>query len=180
MGRLYRGCFLLLLGVSLASCSTGYLNVKKMRIDSDSLASTFARSPDPQKFCPPSGQKLVVEWFLPKHCTPEAMHVKLDVVYKDLTQESFEYPISSRLGYIDYALMGEEFCEKRGILTYKVAIIDEEGKVLKSYANRMWFLPHKMQKAPCFDSLRDKHRKKKCEDCDDVWIEGRLDPAREL
>lgn len=130
--------FILVFLFLFCSCGKYYLSVKRESVDQSNLASTFVGSPDPRQKNPPRGQELIMEWRLSRDFAEEGMTLVLDVLYKNYAQESFSYPISRRRGVITYSLLGDEYKEKEGLLTYKAEIRDKEGTVLHEWKQQLW------------------------------------------
>ena len=107
-------------------------------VDRDQLASTYVGSPDPRQKNPPSGQELIIEWRLPPEAIKETLRLQLSLLYRDYTQETVCYPIAKRRGAITYALLNKKFKEKRGFITYKAEIVDEQGEVIKEWKQLLW------------------------------------------
>ncbi|QVL56698.1 MAG: hypothetical protein KFB93_04765 [Simkaniaceae bacterium] len=130
-------CFILLL-LFLSGCEKYYLSVKREHVDQSKLASTYVGSPDPRQKNPPKGQELIMEWRLPRETVEEKMTLVLELLYKNYTQETISYPVSSRRGVITYSLIGKKYKEKEGLLTYKAEIRDEKGTVLQEWKQQLW------------------------------------------
>lgn len=130
--------FILVFLFLFCSCAKYYLSVKRESVDQNSLASTYVRSPDPRQKNPPRGQELIMEWRLPRGFSQEKVTLVLDVLYKNYTQETFFYPISRRRGVITYSLLGNDYKEKEGLLTYKAQIRNEEGFVIQEWKQQLW------------------------------------------
>ena len=128
-------CFLSLL---LVSCNQHYLQVDKLAVDRNSLASTFARSPDPEQIKPPTGEKLYISWALPFSAKPKDYHLVLSVIYKNLTQEQETYPIARRIGFLSFPLINKKYKDTEGFYAYKVDLVDAEGKILDTWQHQMW------------------------------------------
>jgi len=121
-----------------AGCQKHYLTVFREKVDHTSLASTFARTPDPRQENPPIGQRLFVQWRLPRWTKKETLRVNLKLVFKDYTEKVLTYPLYHPRGVIIYSLLDEEYEQKRGLLTYMAEIVDEEGKVIKEWKHQLW------------------------------------------
>lgn len=122
--------------LTLVSCTQ--IQVSKVNIDKTSLASTFARTPDPTQQSPPLGEKLYVSWRLPLNLKPEDHHVVLKVIYKDLTQEEVIYPMAHRLGTVSFTLLNEKFKSKNGFYAYEALLVNKEDKVIDKWQHQMW------------------------------------------
>ena len=130
---------LLLLGMlSITSCQKYYLSICQLKIDKNSLASTYVGSPDPRQKNPPQGQRLILEWQIPKDLLTQKPTLHLEVLYQDYSEAKFTYPISHKRGYQVYTLQGEEYLEKKGLLSYKAEIITEDGTIFRKWRHQMW------------------------------------------
>lgn len=125
-------CFL------LSGCFASYINVRKVPIDKTSLASTYAETPDPQSLDPPMGEKLFVSWRVPFGHNPDEMKIKLQVIYRDLSEEEFVYPVHSRIGIVGFDVLGDKFRKTNGFFSYRAMLIDKDGKAIDLFKQRMW------------------------------------------
>jgi hypothetical protein len=133
LGVGYSVCMWMLLLLLFAGCHKYYVDVKKERIGRDSLASTFVGSPDPLQACPPSGEKLLVSWRLPKEAMEQQLVLVLKLVLRDYEEVTEVYPVLRRRGMIAYGL------EERGIVTYKAEIQTVAGEVVEGWEQALWF-----------------------------------------
>ena len=115
-----------------------YLSVRKIPIDRASLASTYAESPDPKGAKPPQGEKLYISWRVPFDKSYEGMNIRLNIIYRDLTQQEVVFPVNRRLGIVGFDVLDEKFKETNGFYTYRVALIDQKGHEIDSFKQRMW------------------------------------------
>ncbi|MDJ0651744.1 MAG: hypothetical protein QNJ27_01870 [Simkaniaceae bacterium] len=95
-------------------------------------------SPDPLQKNPPKGQELIVQWRLPRNFFHKQMTLVLDLLYKNYTRETLSYPISRCRGVVTYSLLGDDYREKEGLLTYKAEIRDKEGDVIQEWKQQLW------------------------------------------
>lgn len=131
-------CSLFFLLFMFCGCEKYYLTVKRKYIDRDQLASTFVGSPDPRQKNPPTGQELAIEWRLPPEAMKNRLQLTLSVLYKDYSQKTFVYPIDRKRGVVTYALLNQEYFEKKGLLTYKAEITSSEGETIKHWQQILW------------------------------------------
>ena len=127
--------------VSIASffgCTTGYIQVEKVKTEKRTYASRFVGSPDPRRLNPPKGEKLFVNWSIPLEFSSEQYRIKVDIVYRNLSRETYLFPIKRRAGAKVIEMVGDEFKEKKGFLSYKFEIVSLDGKVISDYTHRMW------------------------------------------
>lgn len=121
-----------------SSCEKHYVAVTRVDINRSSLASSFVKTPDPRQEFPPKGEQLVIEWNLPSALKEKELLLDLSLVYNDYSEETLEYELDSLRGIISYFLMGENFQEKKGIMTYKAEIRAKEGEVIKAWKHKLW------------------------------------------
>lgn len=128
--------FALLLPFS--SCNKDILSVHTEYITIESLSSYYIGTPDPKLNNPPFGQKLVVEWELPKEytCTAETV-LALTIRYRDRTEENLSIGIKKRSGRYVFCLNGDKYCEHGEILTYKVQLFDRDC-LLEEWKHQLW------------------------------------------
>jgi hypothetical protein len=119
-------------------CSTGYIDVERIKTDKRTFASKFAGSPDSRRLNPPKGEKLYINWSIPLEFSSDRYRMKVDIVYRNLSREAYVFPIKRRAGGKIIELLGDEFKQKEGFLSYKMEIINLDGEVLSDYTHRMW------------------------------------------
>jgi len=102
------------------------------------LASTFVGSPDPRQENPPKGQELILEWRLPEQALLEELVLVLSVIYKNHTEEKICYPINRRRGVITYSVLGKDYKETEGFLTYKAEILNKDDSVIRQWKQQLW------------------------------------------
>lgn len=124
---------------ALSSCTTGYIQVEKIKTDKRTFASRFARSPDDKALLnPPKGEKLYINWSLPIDFNPGMYRLRVGIIYRNLTKETLLFPIKRRAGARIIELLGDEYKEKEGFLSYKLEIVSVDGKLIDDYTHRMW------------------------------------------
>ena len=123
---------------ALTGCGTSYIQIQKIKTDRATFASNFARSPDPRLFNPPKGEKLYVNWSLPIAFKSNQYRMKIDIIYRNLTTETLLFPIKRRAGARIIEMLGAEYKEKEGFLSYKAEVISVDGEVVSDYTHRMW------------------------------------------
>lgn len=124
--------------VFLTGCQKYYLTLYQENIDENSLASSVVGTPDPRRKDPPKGQKVILEWQVPKELLEEKPSLHFDVIYKDYSEAHFVYPVPHKAGYVVYSLIGEEYKKTRGLLAYRADIQTEDGKVFRSWTHQLW------------------------------------------
>jgi hypothetical protein len=121
-----------------ASCQRYGLLVHRQRVDASYLASTHVGSPDPRQKCPPHGQLLVAEWWVPAWLLERAPRLKLHILFRNYSEEVVEFPICRRLGYESYPVLDAKFDETGGLLTYRAEIVTGDGQVFREWKHQMW------------------------------------------
>jgi len=122
----------------LTGCSTCFLNLTQLKVDCDYLASMHVGTPDPRQLCPPCGEQILIEWKTPKSVLACDPFIELHVVYRNYTEDTFIYPLSHMVGYTCYSLLGQDYEEKKGILTFRADLKLADGTVYKSWKHQLW------------------------------------------
>lgn len=131
--RIFCLCLLLSIG-----CARGrVLDIRNQFLDRDYLASTHVGTPDPRS-CGYCGQQLIIRWNLPKNirCCPN-LNLFLKVRLRNVGIREVEIPICRRKGTYLFRLMGSEYYETGGIVTYQVEIRSGDS-VLKTWSHQVW------------------------------------------
>ena len=129
--------FLTVILAMSSSCQKYYVSVMDHKVSRSSLASTFAKTPDPRQYAPPKGEHLLIEWNL-KEEVEEELICNLSILFKNFEQKVSQYKISTRQDALSYFLLGEEFEKTKGILSYKVEILNQEGQILQFFVHKLW------------------------------------------
>lgn len=112
--------------------------VSTFKVDKSFLASTHVGTPDPRKACPPCGQLVLVEWWVPHNllgCSPK---IRLTLVYHNMTEEVIEHPIKYRIGYFSHEILGEDFNKTEGLLSYKTEVVTGDGEVFRESVHQLF------------------------------------------
>lgn len=120
------------------SCGRHYLVLNKVAIDGNSLASTFARSPDPRQENFPTGEEIYISWICPTAFSLNGYSIALHVIYRDLSEEEITYPVRSPIGIEKFQLVGDKYRRTRGFFTYKAVLLDGEGRTIDIWQHAMW------------------------------------------
>lgn len=128
----------LLLLTLLVSCGKGHLSVRQEWIDGRYLASTYVKTPDPRQAHPPTGQKLIVQWWVPSQVLENHPKLLLKIIYWDFTEKTITFPITKRVGYETYTLLDKEYEEKQGLLTYRAEIVTDDDKIYQEWTHKLW------------------------------------------
>lgn len=135
--RFFSSLFFLLLLVC-GGCRPYYLTVMQEWVDVRYLASTHVGTPDPRQEHPPMGQKLILDWRIPKEILKKHPEVVLDLILWDYTTRQIRIPIKHGMDFKTYRLFNEEYEKTGGILTYKAEIVTEDGEVFREWKHQLW------------------------------------------
>lgn len=128
----------LLLALALVACAPNKLTVHTEYITQEFLASYHVDTPDPLLLNPPIGQRLVIQWVLPRQyrCLDD-LHLHVKIRFRNRQEISFDIPLNKLIGFYCYELLNEEFCKTKGILTYKIDLMGG-GEVLDEWRHQLW------------------------------------------
>lgn len=129
---------LLLCAALFSGCRPYYLSICQEWVDVRYLASYQAGTPDPRLAHPPLGQKLILDWRVPKEIYKRNPEVVLDLILWDYTKRQIRFPIKSRMDYATYRLLNEEYEKTGGILTYRASIVTEDGEIFREWKHQLW------------------------------------------
>lgn len=121
----------------VAGCTRSDICVVQDFIDKNNLASSFAYTPDPLLRCPPTGQRLLIDWRAPSKQSTDHCLV-LSVIYRNLEEERFCYPVCGNSGQIEHLLLGEKYLDTKGLFTYKIELLDDKKELVACFEHRMW------------------------------------------
>jgi hypothetical protein len=131
--------FLLLASLLLFSgCEKYYISICQDSVDSSYLASSHVKTPDPRQENPPLGDRLIIEWQVPKALLDKTPVLHLHVIYKDYSEQFLTYPMTSRIDYVVYTLLGEEYQQRKGILTYEAKIVDDQAQIFRDWKHQLF------------------------------------------
>ncbi len=127
------------IAVLFSACTPySYLSVHTDYLSHRTLASYYVNTPDPMLDNPPIGQRLIVSWSIPKHILPgNNLYLKIYMRYWNRAEEIKTEPVTRSRGTVVYAIMNEEYIETRGIMSYKVELIDN-GQVISEWKHQVW------------------------------------------
>lgn len=128
---------LLLLVLLLSGCHKETLSVTNRMLTVERYASYHVGTPDPALDEPLLGQELRIHWKKDELQNYRTIEIKLSVRYGDLTDEEFFYPITANHRLIVLQLLGEQYCLKKGILSYKVEVFGD-GQLLDQVHHQLW------------------------------------------
>lgn len=124
---------LLLTGCShrapLLRCRSDYL-------DPNYLASEWAETPDPLRFCF-YGQQIVVFWNLPHSCLGAPVELQVQIRDGAREIETLLIPINQSKGSWVYRLVNDAYWQRGGILSFKAELI-QNGELLGEWKHSLW------------------------------------------
>lgn len=132
--------FLCGLGLYLftSGCTLHRLDVQTQYLSHEYLASYHVDTPDPLRYKPMIGQRLLVQWSL---CTKEIenqeLFLYLKVRFRTHQEQEIKVPIQSKSGTYLYELANETYFQSGGILTYH-AEIRSDSCILASWRHPLW------------------------------------------
>lgn len=122
----------------LPGCRQYYLSVCQEWVDVRYLASTNVGTPDPRQDHPPIGQKLILDWRIPKEIYKKKPEIVLDLILWDYTARQIRIPIKRRMDFATYRLFNEDYEKTGGILTYRAEIVTEDGEIFREWRHQLW------------------------------------------
>lgn len=131
---------LLLLSFStlLCSCRNCSLTVQTDYLTHKDLASYHVNTPDPRQNVSAVGQRLIIGWSIPKHyLCYKNLHLEVTIRYRNREEVIEIFHLLKNRGTYVYSLLNQDYLAKRGILTYKVAVIGG-GCILEEWRHQIW------------------------------------------
>lgn len=120
------------------SCCNCSLIVQTDYLTHKDLASYHVNTPDPRRNISAVGQRLIVGWRIPKsYLSYQDLHLEVTIRYRNREEIVEIFHLLKTRGTYVYSLFNEDYIAKRGILTYKVAIIGG-GCVLEEWKHQIW------------------------------------------
>lgn len=126
------------LSLSLTSCAFSRLDIQTQYLGEQNLASYHVGTPDPQLAHPPTGQRLMVQWSLSsKELENDNTELYLKIRFRNRKEHEIHYPIHQKQGTYCYDLVGQDYLDSGGVLTYKGEIW-ANGSLLISWKHPLW------------------------------------------
>lgn len=130
--------FSLLALTLLTSCRCSMITVQSEYIDRESLASAHVGTPDPRLYNPPTGQRLIISWSLPReYGRYQELYLNLTMRFRNREEKSHRITICQRQGTAVYEVLDAIYCETKGIQTYKIDLIGD-GELLDAWRHQLW------------------------------------------
>lgn len=137
--RFLFSCFIgIALLLTLGSCTLHRLDVQTQYLTPDYLASNHIGTPDPRRYEPLIGQRLLIQWSLTDEqlCNQELL-LYLIVRFRDRQEEKIWIPVTSKRGTYLFNVDADRFIETKGVLTY-YAQIQSSTTVLACWKHPLW------------------------------------------
>lgn len=129
------GIFLFL---SMTSCIVSPLNIQTQYLSEEYLASYHVGTPDPRLTHPSIGQRLLIQWSLSlDEMANRPIELYLKIRLRNREEREIYYSITKKRGTYYYDLIGQDYLDSKGILTYK-AEIRSNGVSFVSWKHPLW------------------------------------------
>jgi hypothetical protein len=128
----------LILSVFTSGCTLHRLDVQTQYLSHEYLASYHVDTPDPRRYNPIIGQRLLVQWSLcAEEMSGQELFLYLKVRFRNHQEQEVTVPIRTKRGTYLYELVNEAYCQSGGILTYH-AEIRNDSCILASWKHPLW------------------------------------------
>lgn len=122
----------------LSGCYRNQVEMIKIKINRDSLASSFTQAPDPRQKAPATGEQLLISLDLDPEIDLSNCRAILCLVYQSLETQEIEFIPKKHKEEISFFILGEQYKQSQGILTYKLEVY-VNNKTVALYQHPMWF-----------------------------------------
>lgn len=128
----------LLLAALLTGCCKNGISVQNQYFSRDDLASHIMDTPDPERNCPPIGQRLIVQWKFPHQLVEQGdLSLLMTVRLRDYSEENFTIPITRSHGIYLYELCNQRYFDTCGVATYKIETWSC-GELIDVWKHQLW------------------------------------------
>ncbi len=129
---------LFLFSFSLSSCAFSRLDIQTQYLSEQNLASYHIGTPDPRLANPPRGQRLMIQWSLSsREIENGGAILYLKIRFRNRQEKEICIPIRKKQGTSVYDLVGQEYRDLKGILTYQAEIWNNDS-LLVSWTHPLW------------------------------------------
>lgn len=134
---MYRQVILFSILFLAAACSSG-ISVQNQYFSREDLASYKVGTPDPDRNCPPIGQRLLVQWrFTPDVMARGSLELVMTVRLRNYNEERIVIPVRCSRGSYIYELANERYFNSCGVATYKIETVSC-GEVIHVWKHQLW------------------------------------------
>ncbi len=128
----------LLLALLLASCGTERLQVQSEYMLPERYASTWVGTPDPHKYCPSVGQRLLIQWKLkPEMQSCRAIWLRMRIRLQNYEEIEKWIHLKCPIGRMAYYLMDQDYYCTNGIAAYHIQIFGD-GCLIAEKRHHLW------------------------------------------
>ena len=120
----------------------------------ENLASFHVGTPDPRLRNPPLGQRLIINWSLPKWDGLTPYELSLKIRFKNGTFTNEQIPLDRASGTYVFSLLNQEYFNRGGFKTY-IATISSDGEVIEEWRHQLWANLIEIQEEPGEDEDGD-------------------------
>jgi hypothetical protein len=133
-----RICPILILALLLASCGTERLQVQSEYMLPDRYASVWVGTPDPHKYYPSVGQRLLIQWKLKDEMQSFCqIWLRMRILYRNYEKIEKWIPLKCPVGRIAYYIMDEDYTCTDGIAAYHIQIFGD-GRLIAEKKHHLW------------------------------------------
>lgn len=118
----------------LTSCSRGPLSVQTEYWRQKDLASYIVDTPDPQKQEPIFGQRIRISW---STAAKDPLTLNVTIRLKNGDEIHDVYPLKKPTGELIVPVVGDNFTQKGGILSYKIILLSGSEVIAETH-HRFW------------------------------------------
>ncbi len=124
--------------VLTSGCTLHRLDVQTQYLSHEYLASFHVDTPDPCRYNPMMGQRLLVQWSLcAEEMKDQHLFLYLKVRFRNHQEQEVKVPVQTKRGTYLYVLANDAYCQSSGILTYH-AEIRSDSCLLASWRHPLW------------------------------------------
>lgn len=122
----------------VSGCQRQPLLVETEYVSFRSLASHWVQTPDPNRLCPSTGQRIFVSWRLPQsYLADPDLHIDLVVRFGDNSEDHRTIPVTTFIGTYTYSALNDAYWNRSGIRTYRAQLISS-GCILEQWRHQLW------------------------------------------
>lgn len=130
-------CRLALLCLLLTGCGPS-VTVQTDYLSRKNLASYKVGTPDPHINHPNIGERLIIQWSLPKKVVKyRDAHLQVTLRFRNYDECTYSIPLKKKYGTTTYDLTNTPYYESGGIQTYKIDVV-ANGCILKEWKHQLW------------------------------------------
>lgn len=137
-GMIKQISLLLLLLTMLSGCvPREKLSAFSEYVNREDLASYLVGTPDPSLNYPTVGQRLYINWNLPKEYADQELMLNLCMRFRDKTEIVQPVQLFQLSGTYVFELLNDDFFDRKGFLTYKIELFADQ-ELIEKWCHQMW------------------------------------------